>query len=467
MPRIALLTLLVFGFLAADFARGESPVGFRTDGTGRYPAATPPLEWGPDKNVVWHLRLPQGNAVPVILGKKLFTCAEPCVLVCVNKGDGKVLWQKESSYKELVLTEKEKTQFEAERKQDGELARQQSRLEKEGAALRKAIKDDPSTKVENETKLKDLKVQIDRLRAQRKLLTTYNRYLEPGKGAGGYHPTGGYSSATPVTNGKHVYVIFGNGLAACYDLDGNRKWLRLIEHPTAAYGHGASPLLVKDRLLVHFSDLVALDVRDGSEVWRVKIPPSHGTPMHARIGETDVAIHPQGQVIRISDGTVLAKNLGSTGPNSPLVQDGKVFFVAGQVRGYELPKKDASEKWTPLWKGTSIKGGGYWFPSPVLHDGLIYALNASANFTVIDAKTGSIVYARRLSLGGGQSYPSISLAGNHLYVSSDNGTTVVLRPGRQYKELARNSLEAFRSSLVFEGKRMYVRTTRGLWCIGE
>jgi hypothetical protein len=35
------------------------------------------------------------------------------------------------------------------------------------------------------------------------------------------------------------------------------QWLKLIEHPTVAYGHGASPLLVKDKLLVHFSDLVA------------------------------------------------------------------------------------------------------------------------------------------------------------------------------------------------------------------
>ena len=69
--------------------------------------------------------------------------------------------------------------------------------------------------------------------------------------------------------------------------------------------------------------------------------------------------------------------------------------------------------------------------------------------------------------GGGQSYPSITLAGNRLFVSSDNGTTIVLEPGREYKELARNSLETFRSSLVFEGKRMYVRTTKGLWCIGE
>src|SRR5215813_7856278 len=102
---------------------GQSPLGFRTDGTGRYPDADPPLHWGKDKNVVWHIDLKMSNAIPIILGDKLFTCAEPCVLLCINKADGKVLWQKESSYKEIPLTEKEKAQFEVERKQDGELAK--------------------------------------------------------------------------------------------------------------------------------------------------------------------------------------------------------------------------------------------------------------------------------------------------------------------------------------------------------
>jgi outer membrane protein assembly factor BamB len=173
-------------------------------------------------------------------------------------------------------------------------------------------------------------------------------------------------------------------------------------------------------------------------------------------------------VVRISDGVILTKGLGTTGPNSPLVQDGKVFFVTGQVRGYALPTSlEIPAKWEPLWKGSNIKGGGYWFPSPILHDGLIYALNASSIFTVIDAQTGETVYDQRLEFGGGQSYPSVTLAGDRLYVSSDNGTTIVLEAGREYKELARNSLETFRSSPVFEGKRMYVRTTKGLWCIGE
>ena len=69
---------------------------------------------------------------------------------------------------------------------------------------------------------------------------------------------------------------------------------------------------------------------------------------------------------------------------------------------------------------------------------------------MLDASTGGLIY------------PSMSYAGNRLYVSSDNGTTVVLEPGREYKELARNKLEPFRSSLVFVDKRAYVRTEKPL-----
>ena len=85
---------------------------------------------------------------------------------------------------------------------------------------------------------------------------------------------------------------------------------------------------------------------------------------------------------------------------------------------------------------------------------------------MLDAATGKRVYEERLNLNGA-TYPSISLAGNRIYVSSDSGATVVLQPGREYKELARNKLEPFRSSLVFEGKRVYIRTEKHLYCIGE
>ena len=33
-------------------------IGWRTDGSGAYPKAQPPLEWSPTKNVVWSTPMP-------------------------------------------------------------------------------------------------------------------------------------------------------------------------------------------------------------------------------------------------------------------------------------------------------------------------------------------------------------------------------------------------------------------------
>ena len=105
-------------------------------------------------------------------------------------------------------------------------------------------------------------------------------------------------------------------------------------------------------------------------------------------------------------------------------------------------------------------------PALATYDGLLYAANDQGILTVLDAVTGKMVYEERLNLGGA-TYPSISLAGKRIYVSSDRGATVVVQPGREYRELARSNLEPFRSSLVFDGKRVYVRTAKHLFCIGE
>jgi outer membrane protein assembly factor BamB len=269
-----------------------------------------------------------------------------------------------------------------------------------------------------------------------------------------------------VTNGKDVFVVYGNGLVACYDLDGNRKWLKLIEHSNAAFAHSGSPVLVDGKVLVHFTDLVALDPKTGDEVWRLKHPTSHGTSLTTRIGDVDVILTPRGGMVRARDGKLLTDKLGSCGSNSPILSDGTVYYVRGEARAFRLPDSVGEEvKLAPLWKA-NVKGGGYWFSSPVVHEGLFYAANDQGILTVLEAATGKLVYEEPLAMRG-STYPSISLAGNRIYVSSDNGTTVVLEPGREYRELARNKLEPFRSSLVFDGKRVYVRTEKALYCIGE
>src|SRR5208282_4649963 len=76
-------------------------IGWRTDGTGRYPKTQPPLEWSTTKNVLWCASMPgYGVSHPVPLGQRIFICSEPATLLCVNRDDGKVLWQKTCSYSE-------------------------------------------------------------------------------------------------------------------------------------------------------------------------------------------------------------------------------------------------------------------------------------------------------------------------------------------------------------------------------
>jgi outer membrane protein assembly factor BamB len=102
----------------------------------------------------------------------------------------------------------------------------------------------------------------------------------------------------------------------------------------------------------------------------------------------------------------------------------------------------------------------------VVHEGLIYAVNQNGTFSVLEAATGALLYSRNLGLGG-TFYPSPTLAGARLFVASDNGQVVVLAPGREYKELSRFNFEPFRSTPVFSGTRVFLRTLGGLVCLGK
>ena len=51
--------------------------GWRMDGPGRFPDATPPTMWTATKSVVWSTPLEaQSNASPVLMGGILYFCAD-------------------------------------------------------------------------------------------------------------------------------------------------------------------------------------------------------------------------------------------------------------------------------------------------------------------------------------------------------------------------------------------------------
>jgi outer membrane protein assembly factor BamB len=453
---------LMLLFLWAGNSSAGEVIGWRTDGSGSYPKAQPPLEWSTEKNVVWRTAMPgASNSIPVLLGRRIYNCAEPATLLCLDRDTGRILWQKTSSYDELKIAAEVRKQLAVELAEVEQLTMKEKALGRELDALRRKLKADGTGKEETEKQSQPLRKQIEALKAEKAKLTVAERYTEPRT-----HSYAGYSTPTPVTNGREFFVAFGNGLVACYDLEGKRRWLKLIEHSTAAFAHASSPVLVGDRLVVHFADLVALDTKDGSECWRVKLPPSHGTPLATRVGDVDVLLTPRGSVFRVKDGALLANRLGECGANSPILHRERAFYIRNSATAVRLPQSFSMPlKVEPLWKAR-VQGNGYWFCSPVIHEGLIYASTDKNIFSVLDAETGKVVYEERLPLSG-TGYPSVSVAGDRVYVSSDRGETVVLRTGRAYRELARNTLEPFRSSMVFAGKRLYVRTLKHLYCIGE
>lgn len=452
--------LLAIACILVHSAVHGQTIGWRGDGTGTYPKANPPTEWGLDKNVAWKIAMPSFSVgTPVIVVDKIFTCSEPTTLVCLNKADGRILWERKCLRSEIAWSEEDRRKLVDERAQDDTWAQEMRGAEQRVAKFEKAAKESPEKAKEMRKDIDALRTQVSALRAKRKSLSLLQRATEPYRDG-----TAGYSQCTPVSDGKRIYAMFGNGLVACFDLDGTRRWLTLMEHSTADYGHGSSPVLVGGRLIVHFADLVGLDVENGKESWRLKARPLHGTSIPATIDGVDVVVTPGGMLVRASDGLVLADKLGSCGDNAPIVHGNIVYFIAGSSVAVRLPAK-IDEKPEQLWK-SSLKGGDYWFSSPVLRDGLIYAVNGNRNFNVLNAGTGKSVFSDRLEVEG-RIYPSICSAGKFVFVSSDSGTTIVLEPGREYKEVARNQLETFRSTPIFEGRRMYVRTQKNLCCIGE
>lgn len=281
------------------------------------------------------------------------------------------------------------------------------------------------------------------------------------------HNTNGYSSPTPVTDGKHVYVLYGTGLAACYDLNGKGKWATKVEQPRNAWGHSASPVLVDGTFIVHVLNVIGLDAATGKERWRAPSRPHWGSPIPARIGTTNVVITANGEIVRVSDGKILARGLFSFQFSGPVVHDGVVYVLDGaNAIALKLPRS-AGDTVKPevLWRA-SIKNDRY-YASPLVHDGVVYGITQHGVLTALDIKDGRKLYERQVTeLGRGTVYPSPVLAGKHILISIDSGTTLVIKPGSRFEIVKQNRLEGFRTTPVFAGNRMLVRTLKNLYCIG-
>ena len=193
-------------------------------------------------------------------------------------------------------------------------------------------------------------------------------------------------------------MFFNTGIVACHDLEGTCRWINWYDMRQATgYGRTASPVLVGQRLLVHFGPLVCLEAATGKVLWKNDIAKAtYGTPAAARIGDVDVVVTPKGQVVRVADGKILASDLGNCMYTSPVVQGGVVYFIDRDIIGRAAARAGRRED---RGQGTVVRAtDGEFFASPVVYDGRIYAVDRAANYYVIDAATGKTILAKTLEL---------------------------------------------------------------------
>ena len=283
----------------------------------------------------------------------------------------------------------------------------------------------------------------------------------------------GNAPHTPVTDGEHVYVAFANSTVAAFDLAGQRKWAVALGEAAGGDGRSSSPVLAEGKLLWLCGHLYAIDCTTGNIAWEEReVTESYGTPIVMALGGRKVLVTPGGQVVRIADGKLLAEGMGDLQFASPISKANMAYWVGAEVYAYEFPDKAEPFEIEDAW----VKDlDGEFYASGVLHDNVIYTVANQALFYAFDATNGEVLYQKPLPIApnedaGGEVYlyASVSLAGGMLYVSNNEGETVVIRPGSSYEQVAVNLLaEGSGATPIFSGSRIYTRAGSSVLCIGK
>jgi outer membrane protein assembly factor BamB len=441
----------------------------------------PPVEYE-RKNILWETPLPDhSHGAPIVVGERVFVTSEPDELICIDKNTGKLLWAVTNNY------------YDATPQADRD-ANPAFKEKVEPVAKQLAEEKDPAKRWAARKKLYDVLQEVDKARYTIK----FDGHLQ------GHFEIVGFTN-TPVSDGKCVYFWNGAGVAACYDLDGKRQWIRRLDAEKLFYS--ASPAVIGGKLAVYFGRMYGLDAKTGQTLWeQPEVNKTVAALLPARLAGVEVFVSQQGEVVRASDGVMLWKNphkiTNDTGWAPPTIL-GDVMYIpwyGTSTMWIEDFAGCVGDEWKP--KEDSIRGVGSGFPrlptapmgipreqtagSPLIHDGKAYIVDWCGGYYVVDLKTKKTLAAKALLSEGDANYvampvgASCTLVGSSIVVMDNQGHSVVLESGGECREVARNriSMQVQRewttttqeytayAPPVADGERIYIRGERHLYCIG-
>jgi len=445
------------------------------------------------KNIAWTTRLGKGFGSPVTVGDKIYVESNPDLLICLAKTTGRIIWVKTNNLFESFSEEEKKA------------TPALNAAEEPAVKLRAAcenLKGKAGIDQAAETEINTLAKQIHDI----SLKANPNKYNKPPSDFG-------YGSYSPSSDGNNVYVFFAHMVSACYDLEGNRKWIRFDDYNQIEHGISASPLLIGGKMVVYMRELLGLDAKTGEKSWVFKAAPLdglnpvrmfYGSPVAGKIGGSKYIFLPDGRAINPADGSVVFDDakykLHKHNAASSAVDSGTVVRIwnFGPVSLYKLGAFDGKSLKLESKKDVPFSGAEFprhyldWHTaSPLVVDGLAYLVNDQGILSIIDVQAGTMLYQKLLDVGQYENHgegagrgvgASPALGGKNIYITGNFGTTLVLKPGKKYEQLAKNKImgyavfpeatyrnhpEKFIASPYFDGGKIFIRGEQNLYCIGE
>ncbi|NEW85065.1 MAG: PQQ-binding-like beta-propeller repeat protein [Mariniphaga sp.] len=311
----------------------------------------------------------------------------------------------------------------------------------------------------------------------------------------GKHSINTYATPTPCIEQGFVYLNFGSSGTACVSIsDGKVVWKRndfKVEH---VQGTGASPILYKDFLILHYEGtdqqfIVALNKRTGDTVWQTDRPKEcydQLQPIGKKAYVTPIVVNVAGRDLLISNGAAVCiaydvqtgKEVWRViqGEDStiamPFAENGTVFFYTGFVSPPDGEKYAELLAVDPKGSGDITKSHVLWrvkapilqLLTPLVKDGVIYTIDSRNNLIAIDAKTGDTLYTKRLK---NKYNASPVYAGGRVYFTSVKGETLVLKAGRTLEIVAENQLPGeIYATPAISNNSLIIRNESTLYRIG-
>lgn len=303
---------------------------------------------------------------------------------------------------------------------------------------------------------------------------------------GPVHSKNSHASPTPFIHGDRVFVHFGAHGTACLSRDGEILWKRVLEY-NHRHGPAGSPILIEreksgvrraagDDLLILSCDgtdvqyVVGLNARTGEIEWKSDRDGSmaYSTPLLIEVNGKRQVVSAGGEWV-IAYEPETGKEIwrvrypgGYSVVPRPVYGKGLVFVSSG----YNNPvlyaiRPDGSGDVTETHVAWTLDRNAPHNPSPLLVGEDLYIVSDGGIATCLDAETGKVHWRERL---GGKFSASPLFADGRIYFLNEEGTSIVIAPGTEYQELAKNKVDGVTlASLAVSDSALFLRTDTHLY----